>query len=347
MGHEREWAGAYMTDSAGVTNPPTATGLQNNTEPIFQSIGEVSSQLASVGYLSDEAISSVVYLADHLSKPVLVEGPAGTGKTELAKSVATAASAKLLRLQCYEGLDESKALYEWNYRKQLLRIQAERVIGSDDDAQQADNSWFSLEGDIFSEEFLLERPLLSAIRESGRVVLLVDEVDRVELETEALLLEVLSEYQVSIPEMGTVTASRIPMVFLTSNGTRELSEALKRRCLFLYLDYPDIERERKIIVSRVPSITTELADQIARIVRSLREMDLKKDPSVSETIDWARTLVLLGIKSIDENVVGDTLWVLLKYRSDLEKAAKELGIPQSGVARIGAAHDGTARDGKR
>ncbi|MCL4443215.1 MAG: MoxR family ATPase [Actinobacteria bacterium] len=328
-------SGEDVTDSFGPITPPATISLQDNTESIFQSIGEVSSRLASAGYLSDNAISSVVYLADHLSKPVLVEGPAGTGKTELAKSVAIAAAAKLLRLQCYEGLDESKALYEWNYRKQLLRIQAERVVGSDDGAIQPDDSWSSLEGDIFSEEFLLERPLLSAIRETERVVLLVDEVDRVELETEALLLEVLSEYQVSIPEMGTISASRIPMVFLTSNGTRELSEALKRRCLFLYLDYPDIERERKIIVSRVPSITTELADQIARIVRSLREMDLKKHPSVSETLDWARTLVLLGIKSIDEQAINDTLWVLLKYRSDLEKAAKELGTAQGGAAENG------------
>jgi MoxR-like ATPase len=254
-----------------------------------------------------------------------VEGPAGTGKTELAKSVARVTGSRLIRLQCYEGLDESKALYEWNYKKQLLRIQAQRV-DEDGAGDRATTSWRDLEEDIFSEEFLLTRPLLEAIRSPDPVVLLVDEVDRVELETEALLLEVLSEYQVSIPELGTIRAQQIPLVFLTSNNTRELSEALKRRCLYLHLDYPSLERERDIVLARVPGVTEELADQIARIVRSLRTLELKKYPSVSETLDWARTLVVLGVESIDAEQAKATLHVLLKYRSDLERAAKELAV---------------------
>ena len=280
----------------------------------FASIDAVRDGLASVEYVADEGIAGVVYLADRLEKPVLVEGPAGTGKTQLAKSVAEMTGSRLLRLQCYEGLDEAKALYEWNYRKQLLRIQAE----------QSPATWRELEEDIFSEPFLLARPLLEAIRADEPVVLLVDEVDRVELETEALLLEVLSEYQVSIPELGTVRATRVPMVFLTSNNTRELSEALKRRCLYLHVDYPTLEREREIVGRRVPGISHELAEQVARIVRSLRTLELRKPPSVSETIDWARTLVVLGIESIDAAHARDTLPVLLKYQQDIERAAKEL-----------------------
>jgi MoxR-like ATPase len=276
--------------------------------------------LAQVGYLADESIAGVVFLADRLSKPVLVEGPAGTGKTQLAKSVADLTGARLIRLQCYEGLDESKALYEWNYRKQLLRIQA----GEHGKGETEGPSWKELEEDIFSEDFLLTRPLLEAIRAAEPVVLLVDEVDRVELETEALLLEILSEYQVSIPELGTVRAMQLPMVFLTSNNTRELSEALKRRCLYLHLDYPDLERERDIVRTKVPGISDELADQVARIVRSLRTLELRKAPSVSETLDWARTLVLLGVQTIDANGAKDTLHVLLKYQGDIERAAKEL-----------------------
>jgi MoxR-like ATPase len=217
-------------------------------------------------------------------------------------------------LQCYEGLDESKALYEWNYKKQLLRIQADR--NSD--------AWNDIHDDIFGSEFLLTRPLLEAITSKEPVVLLIDEVDRVEVETEALLLEILSEYQVSIPELGTITATQIPLVFLTSNNTRELSEALKRRCLFLHVDYPQMEREKEIVLTKVPGVTEMLADQIARIVRSIRQIDLKKAPSVSETIDWARTLVLLGLDSVNAEQAKETLHVLLKYQSDIAKAAKEL-----------------------
>jgi MoxR-like ATPase len=255
-----------------------------------------------------------VYLADRLGKPVLIEGPAGTGKTQLAKSVAEMSGARLIRLQCYEGLDESKALYEWNYKKQLLRIQVEK------DA----TDWKGIEDNIFDEEFLLTRPLLEAIRAKEPVVLLIDEVDRVEVETEALLLEILSDYQVSIPEMGTIVANQIPLVFLTSNNTRELSEALKRRCLFLHIDYPDLVREKEIVEARVPEISEHLADQVARIVRSIRSLELKKAPSVSETLDWARTLVLLGIQNIDAEQAKETLHILLKYQSDIAKATKEL-----------------------
>ncbi|HEY1222077.1 MAG TPA: MoxR family ATPase [Acidimicrobiales bacterium] len=283
----------------------------------FDSPHEIQKLLADNDYLSDEAIASVVFLADRLAKPVLVEGPAGTGKTALAQAVADSIGARLIRLQCYEGLDESKALYEWNYRKQLLRIQAGRPEGSAEE-------WAHLEEDIFAEEFLLTRPLLEAITATDPVVLLIDEVDRVELETEALLLEILSEYQVSIPELGTVRAKQIPMVFLTSNNTRELSEALKRRCLYLYVGYPSIERERDIILARVPGISAVLAEQIAQVVRSLRTLDLKKAPSVSETLDWARTLVVLGREEIGEHDAAETLHILLKYQSDIERATKEL-----------------------
>jgi MoxR-like ATPase len=278
----------------------------------------IGRSLADAGYLADERICSVVYLGDRLGKPVLVEGPAGTGKTELAKSVAAAAGRRLIRLQCYEGLDEAKALYEWNYSKQLLRIQAERTGA---DRETAD--WTDLQADIFSQEFLLTRPLLAAIRAPDPVVLLIDEVDRIDVETEALLLEVLSDYQISIPELGTVTSTQTPLVFLTSNNSRELSEALKRRCLYLYLDYPAPEREQAIVLRRVPDLSVALADQITRVVGSLRRLELKKRPSVSETIDWARTLSLLGVEEISTDLIIDTLHVLLKHQPDIEKAAVE------------------------
>jgi MoxR-like ATPase len=281
----------------------------------FESVPQVRDSLRKVDYLSDEGIAGVVFLADRLGKPVLVEGPAGTGKTQLAKSVAEMSGARLIRLQCYEGLDESKALYEWNYKKQLLRIQAERADG---------NTWESVETDIFGDDFLLTRPLLEAITADDPVVLLIDEVDRVEVETEALLLEILSDYQVSIPELGTIEAKQVPLVFLTSNNTRELSEALKRRCLFLHVDYPDLDREKEIVLTKVPDITESLADQVARIVRSIRQLELKKHPSVSETLDWARTLLLLGVEHVDADTAKATINILLKYQSDIAKAVREL-----------------------
>jgi MoxR-like ATPase len=285
----------------------------------FESVPAVRDGLRDVAYLADEGIAGVVFLADRLGKPVLIEGPAGTGKTQLAKSVAEMTGGRLIRLQCYEGLDESKALYEWNYKKQLLRIQADRTA----------DSWSEVHDDIFSDEFLLTRPLLEAIRAPEPVVLLIDEVDRVEVETEALLLEILSDYQVSIPELGTIEANQIPLVFLTSNNTRELSEALKRRCLYLHVDYPTLAREKEIVLAKVPGVTGNLADQIARVVRSIRQLDLKKAPSVSETLDWARTLLLLNLDSIDEQTAKDTLHILLKYQTDIAKAAKELSVEGS------------------
>ncbi|MGH8927163.1 MAG: AAA family ATPase [Acidimicrobiia bacterium] len=289
-------------------------------ESILGDPAAVRQGLATQGYLADDRITQVVFLASRLAKPILVEGPAGVGKTELAKALAKVTDRRLIRLQCYEGLDEAKALYEWNYKKQQLRIQAD-----------ADKEWNELEEDIFSEDFLLARPLLEAIKSPEPVVLLIDEVDRVEIETEALLLEILSDFQVSIPELGTVVASTTPFVVLTSNNTRELSEALKRRCLFLHISYPDTDREKEILLHRVPGLPEHMATQIARVVRSIRGMDLKKAPSVSESIDWARTLLALSIEHIDERVVGETLHVLLKYQTDIDKAAKELGSVSGGL----------------
>jgi MoxR-like ATPase len=277
----------------------------------FESGAQAAGLLRGVGYLPDSKIATVVHLADRLGKPVLVEGPAGTGKTELAKSVAAMTGARLIRLQCYEGMDEAKALYEWDYRKQLLAIQSRAGAAA--------------ESDLFAEEFLLTRPLLEAIRATEPVVLLVDEVDRLDVEAEALLLEVLSDYQVSIPELGTVTARQVPLVFLTSNGSRELSEALKRRCLYLHIDYPTVEREREIVLARVPGIAEALATQLAQVIRSLRLLDLKKKPSVSETLDWARTLLVLGADRLDSELIEQTMPVLLKNQADIELALKKLG----------------------
>lgn len=299
----------------GETDGQTAA-VEVETRGDFASMDAVADALRGVGYLPDTAIASVVFLGERLQKPVLVEGPAGTGKTELAKSVARATGARLIRLQCYEGLDEAKALYEWNYRKQLLRLQA---------AGGAEDDWGRLEDDLFSEAFLLPRPLLEAIRAQDPVVLLIDEVDRLDVETEALLLEILSDYQVSVPEFGTVTATQIPRVFLTSNNSRELSEALKRRCLYLHLDYPTPQREREIVLARVPGISEHLAERVSQVVHTLRSLDLKKRPSVSESLDWARTLVLLNAEDIDGDLLRETMSVLLKHQNDITFAVKELG----------------------
>jgi MoxR-like ATPase len=297
---------------------------------VFSSPAEVAERLAGVRYLADTATATTVYIAAVLQRPLLVEGPAGVGKTELAKAVAAATGAELVRLQCYEGLDEARALYEWNYRKQLLRIQASVADASVADASAADagrSSWEQTHDDIFTEEFLLTRPLLTAIRRDEPTVLLIDEADKTDIEVEALLLEVLSDFQVTIPEMGTITATRRPFVVVTSNATRELSEALKRRCLYLHLDYPSPERERAIVVAQVPEIESDLADQLVRTAATLRTLELKKAPSVAETIDWARTLVALGIGELDEAAIASTLGVVLKHVSDHVRAAKELGLP--------------------
>jgi len=280
----------------------------------------VGAALEDAGYLADTRIAQVAFLASRLDKPILAEGPAGVGKTALAIALAEATGRRLVRLQCYEGLDEAKALYEWDYHKQLLRLQADEG-----------KSWDDLEGDIFSEDFLLARPLLEAITSEQPVVLLIDEVDRVEIETEALLLEVLDAFQVTIPELGTIRASSRPIVVLTSNNTRELSEALKRRCLFLHIDYPTVDREREILRIRVPELAEELATRIAQVVRSIREIPIRKAPSVSETIDWARTLLALGLDEVNSAVTTDTLHVLLKYQTDIDKVAAELAsIAESG-----------------
>jgi MoxR-like ATPase len=285
--------------------------MSANASPVDQ----VLAGLRDTGYLADVATATVVHLGAVLDKPVLVEGPAGTGKTSLAKSVAAAAGKPLIRLQCYEGLDESKALYEWDYRRQLLELQLHRG----DQGSLA-------EAGIFGEDFLLARPLLAALRAPSPVVLLIDEVDRLDIETEALLLEVLSEYQVSVPEFGTVTARHIPQVFLTSNNTRDLSEALKRRCLFLHLGYPDAAREAEIIRMRVPGLADHLAAEIAAMVAVLRDVDLKKPPSVAESVDWARTLLALGAAELSDEFITQTMPVLLKYQRDIDIALAELSL---------------------
>ncbi|MGP3951525.1 AAA family ATPase [Streptomyces sp. 7N604] len=282
----------------------------------FSAVADVRERLAVTGYLADGSIATTAFLADRLGKPLLVEGPAGVGKTELAKAVATATGADLVRLQCYEGLDEARALYEWNYKKQLLRIQASRD----------DSAWEQVHDDVFGEEFLLDRPLLTAIRRSQPTVLLIDEVDKADIEMEGLLLEVLSDFQVTIPELGTITAVRRPFVVLTSNASRELSEALRRRCLYLHMDYPEPQREREIVLARVPEAAEQLVEQVVRTVAALRGLDLRKAPSIAETIDWIRTLVALDRDELDGEAVRGTLGVVLKHAADQERAFEALSL---------------------
>jgi MoxR-like ATPase len=294
--------------------------------PVFSSIQHVRDALSATGYVADQAVATTVHLAAHLEKPILAEGPAGVGKTELAKALATCLGTDLLRLQCYEGLDEAKTLYEWKYAKQLLytqllRDQIQTIVGDAHDLGEAIDRIGTHEDAFFSERFLQARPLLQAIQAERQAVLLIDEVDRAEDELEAFFLEVLAESQVTVPELGTVRARHRPLVILTSNNTRELSDALRRRCLHLWMDYPTTEREAEIIRARVPGIAADLAAHVARFVGKLRELDLKKNPSISESIDWARSLILLAAPQLSEEVVTTTLNVLLKYAGDVETAS--------------------------
>src|SRR5436309_3092659 len=290
----------------------------NDTSPA--SLEEVREGLTGAGYLPSESATLVSYLAYRLGKPVLVEGPAGVGKTELAKALSRYSGRRLVRLQCYEGLDEAKALYEWNYRKQLLRIQTEA----------AGTAWQDVQEDIFSEDFLMARPLLTAISVTEPVVLLIDEIDKTDQEFEAMLLEVLSDFQISIPELGVVEATTRPLVLLTSNNTRELTEALKRRCLYLWLDYPDVERELEIVSLHVPDLPETISRRLVEVVHMVRGLDLKKPPSIAESIDWARALLLLGADDIDQSVFERTLSIIVKHRTDLDLVAERVGVKLSG-----------------
>jgi MoxR-like ATPase len=280
------------------------------------SVAEVKDALAKVGYLADEPAALVSFLAQRLGKPVLVEGPAGVGKTELAKALSRASGRELVRLQCYEGLDEAKAMYEWNYRKQLLRIQAGGAQGGWDDVQD----------DIFSSDFLLTRPLMQAISSPEPVVLLIDEIDKTDQEFEAMLLELLSDFQITIPELGQISATTMPIVVLTSNDSRELTEALKRRCLYLWLDYPGPEREMEIVRLHVPELPETLARRLVEVIQMVRALDLKKPPSIAESIDWARTLLLMGAEDIDQETFRQSMSIIVKHRTDIDLVAERVGM---------------------
>jgi MoxR-like ATPase len=282
----------------------------------FASQADARARLARAGYIADEETATIVFLADRLGKPLLTEGPAGVGKTELAHAVSRATGAGLVRLQCYEGIDEARALYEWNYKKQLLRIQA----------AGADSAWEQAHGDIFSEEFLLSRPLLTAIRRTEPTVLLIDEMDKADVEVEGLLLELLSDFQVTVPELGTIRAAQRPFVVLTSNATRELGEALRRRCLYLHMDFPAPDRELEIIMARVPGIAREVAERITATIGALRAMELRKKPSIAEAIDWATALHALARADLDGRTVRDTLGIVLKHATDQRHALEQLGL---------------------
>src|SRR3954449_1128380 len=280
------------------------------------SVDEVTAGVRSPGYPPGESTALVSYLAAKLGKPVLVEGPAGVGKTELAKSLSRYLDRRLVRLQCYEGLDEAKALYEWNYRKQLLRIQTEA----------SGTGWDAVQDDIFSSEFLLERPLMTAISSEDPVVLLIDEIDKTDQEFEAMLLELLSDFQISIPELGRIDATTQPVVVLTSNNSRELTEALKRRCLYLWLDYPELELELEIVRLHTPDLSDVIGRKLVEVIHQVRELDLKKPPSIAESIDWARALLLLGAEDVDADVFRDTMSIIVKHRTDLDTVAERVGV---------------------
>jgi MoxR-like ATPase len=306
-----------------------------------QSVAQVREGLGQVGYLADEAAALVSFLAQRLGKPVLVEGPAGVGKTELAKALSRATGRRLVRLQCYEGLDEAKALYEWNYRKQLLRIQAE----ASGEAEPTEGAWERTRADIFSEEFLFTRPLLEAISADDPLVLLIDEIDKTDQEFEAMLLEVLSDFQISIPELGVIEARTRPIVVLTSNNSRELTEALKRRCLYLWLDYPSVERELEIVRLHAPELEESLARRLVEIVHQVRQLDLKKPPSIAESIDWARTLLLVGADDIDRTTFEQSMSILVKHRSDIDLVAERVAVKLGGDGVPGGITPPSSRGG--
>jgi MoxR-like ATPase len=291
-----------------------------------ESVSEVRDGLKGAGYLAGESAALVSYLAQRLGKPVLVEGPAGVGKTELAKALSRHTGRELIRLQCYEGLDESKALYEWNYRKQLLSIQAKAALRQPDGSAAGEAEQVTLDEEIFSEDFLLTRPLLQAIASEEPVVLLIDEIDKTDQEFEAMLLEVLSDFQISIPELGRIEATSMPLVLLTSNNSRELTEALKRRCLYLWLDYPDVERELEIVKLHAPELDDGLARRLVEVVHMVRDLDLKKPPSIAESIDWARALLLIGADDIDRETFESTMSIIVKHRTDIDLVAERVAV---------------------